>query len=49
MPAKNATQWSSIPGKLKSGEYVDSRIYSDRDIFEEELVNKALSALPNVA
>ena len=37
MPAKNATQWSNIPGKLKSGEYVDSRIYSDRDIFEEEL------------
>ena len=37
MPARNAQQWGNVPGKIKSGEYVDSRIYSDRDIFEEEL------------
>ena len=37
MPAKNATKWSEVPGKLKSGEYVDSRIYSDRQIFEEDV------------
>ncbi len=37
MPARNAQQWVNMPGKIKPGEYVDSRIYSDRDIFEEEL------------
>ena len=37
MPARNAKQWEKVPGKLSSGEYVDSRIYSDRDIFEEEI------------
>jgi methanesulfonate monooxygenase large subunit len=37
MPARNAKQWETVPGKLSSGEYVDSRIYSDREIFEEEI------------
>ena len=37
MPARNSKQWEQVPGKLKSGEYVDSRIYSDRGIFEEEI------------
>ena len=37
MPARNAKQWDKIPGKIESGEYVDSRIYSDRNIFEEEI------------
>ena len=26
-----------MPGELREGEYIDSRIYSDREIFEEEL------------
>ncbi len=37
MPARNSKQWEQVPEKLKSGEYVDSRIYSDRGIFEEEI------------
>lgn len=36
MPARNHKQWNSPP-TLKVGEWVDSRIYSDPDIFEEEL------------
>ncbi len=35
MPARNHKQWNSPP-PLKIGEWVDSRIYSDPDIFEEE-------------
>ena len=37
MPARNLKQWKEVPGQLKPGEYVDSRIYSDKQIFEEEL------------
>ena len=37
MPARNEKQWANVPGKLASGEYVDSRIYSDHAIFEEEV------------
>ena len=37
MPARNGKQWANVPGKLGSGEYVDSRIYSDHAIFEEEI------------
>jgi len=36
MPARNHKQWSSPLTALKDGEWVDSRIYSDPDIFEEE-------------
>ena len=37
MPARNLTKWNTVPGKLQDGEYVDSRIYSDEDIFNKEL------------
>lgn len=37
MPARNSKKWNKIPGDIKSGEYVDSRIYSDQKIFEEEI------------
>ncbi|MGI9335702.1 MAG: aromatic ring-hydroxylating oxygenase subunit alpha [Gammaproteobacteria bacterium] len=37
MPARNLKQWSEPPQGLNPGEWVDSRIYSDREIFEEEL------------
>ena len=33
MPARNHSQWTATPPV----EFVDSRIYSDPDIFEEEL------------
>ena len=36
MPARNHEQWTAPP-KLKAGEWVDSRIYSDPEIFQEEL------------
>ena len=36
MPARNHKQWIATPPALKDGEYVDSRIYSDPEIFEEE-------------
>lgn len=36
MPARNHAEWNSPP-PLKRNEYLDSRIYSDREIFEEEL------------
>ena len=39
MPARNYKQWNRVPGKINSGEYVDSRIYSDKKIFEEEIEN----------
>ena len=35
MPARNHKQWTAPP-PLKAGEWVDSRIYSDPEIFEEE-------------
>ena len=38
MPARNHKKWTETP-RLKIGEWVDSRIYSDPDIFEEELDN----------
>ena len=37
MPARNHKRWNEVPGDLRDGEYIDSRIYSDRGIFEEEL------------
>lgn len=37
MPARNSKKWNKVPGSIKSGEYVDSRIYSDQKIFEEEI------------
>ena len=37
MPAKNHAKWSEVPGQLKSGEYVNSKIYSDENIFKEEM------------
>lgn len=36
MPSKNAAEWAGKP-RLKENEWVDSRIYSDEAIFEEEL------------
>ena len=36
MPARNHTEWTAPP-RLQHNEWLDSRIYSDRDIFEEEL------------
>jgi methanesulfonate monooxygenase large subunit len=36
MPARNHKQWTAKPD-LELGEWVDSRIYSDEEIFEEEL------------
>ena len=38
MPARNHTRWKQIPGQIKSGEYVDSRIYSDEKIFKKEII-----------
>ena len=37
MPARNLAKWNTVPGKLQDGEYVDSRIYSDENIFKEEI------------
>jgi len=36
MPARNHSQWTANP-PLKAGEWIDSRIYSDQEIFEEEI------------
>ncbi len=36
MPARNHKQWIATP-PLKPDEWVDSRIYTDPDILEEEL------------
>jgi len=38
MPARNQEQWEKTPD-LKLGEWVDSRIYSEEEIFEDELRN----------
>jgi len=38
MPARNHKQWMTNP-PLKAGEWIDSRIYTDDAIFEEELQN----------
>jgi len=38
MPAKNHKQWLADP-PLQPGEWVDSRVYSDPRIFEDELKN----------
>mgnify|MGYP002700704359 FL=1 len=37
MPARNYKKWNAVPRKLNKGEYVDSRIYSDKNIFKEEI------------
>ncbi len=37
MPARNAEKWAQPPAGLTPPEWVDSRIYSDQAIFEEEL------------
>ena len=37
MPARNHVKWKQVPGQLKEGEYVDSRIYSDPEIFKKEI------------
>ena len=37
MPARNYAKWKQVPGELKPGEYVDSRIYSDPEIFKKEI------------
>jgi len=37
MPARNLEKWERPPQGLKSSEWVDSRIYSDEGLFEEEL------------
>ncbi len=37
MPSRNAAQWNTPPNSLRIDEFVDSRIYSDPEIFEEEL------------
>ncbi len=37
MPSRNAVQWTQVPKGFEMGEWVDSRIYTDADIFEEEL------------
>ena len=36
MPARNQAQWTATP-KLKAGEWIDSRVYSDEKIYQEEL------------
>ena len=37
MAARNHVKWKQIPGQIRSGEYVDSRIYSDENIFKKEM------------
>ena len=37
MPSRNAAQWNTAPNSLRIDEFVDSRIYSDPEIFEEEI------------
>ncbi len=37
MPARNNTKWKQVPGQLKAGEYVSSKIYSDEKIFKQEM------------
>ena len=41
MTARNEKQWTATPN-LELGEWVDSRIYSDEDIFEEEVEKTAI-------
>ena len=36
MAARNHNQWMAKPS-LKQGEWIDSRVYTDEEIFEEEL------------
>ena len=36
MAARNHNQWMAKP-PLKQGEWIDSRVYTDEEIFEEEL------------
>ena len=37
MVARNREEWEKVPSQLKAGEWVDSRIYSDQKLHEEEL------------
>ena len=37
MPARNHTKWKQVPGQLEVGEYVSSKIYSDKNIFKQEI------------
>lgn len=39
MPSRNAVQWAQVPKAFRPGEWIDSRIYNDAEIFEEELKN----------
>ena len=38
MPARNHSQWLAKPA-LEEGEWIDSRVYSDQQIFNDEMEN----------